>query len=260
MRVRIVNDKTISSSTVDQRHELHSFWWLYLPILFFGLRYAVALFTNASTGMESWFRHELGIIENLTVALLAAALFCALNMIIRYGKSLDPLLKVYLVVFSIGCIYFAGEEASWGQHWFGWETGDFFRDINDQQETNFHNTSIWLDRMPKGAVSFFIFVGGIVIPLLFYFKSWKIDYQKRFWWLWPTLVCTPTAFFATITTWPSKIERLSGWNFYFSQAQETKELYIAYFFLLLIVSLSIRFTRNHRAQEPAPAIGADSNI
>jgi hypothetical protein len=162
-------------------------------------------------------------------------------------------------LYSLGCIYFAGEEASWGQHWFGWETSEFFLGINSQQETNFHNTSFWLDRAPKGIVSFFIFVGGIVVPLLFYFKSWKIDYQKRFWWLWPTLVCTPTAFFATITTWPSKVERLSGWTFYFSQAQETKELYIAYFFLLWIVSLSIRFARSRRIEEPAPAINADNN-
>lgn len=255
-----MSDKAISPGTASYRHELHSFWWLHLPILFFGLRYAVSLFTNASTGVESWFRHELGIIENLTVALLAAALFCALSVIIRYGKSLDPLLKIYLVVFSIGCIYFAGEEASWGQHWFGWETSEYFLGINSQQETNFHNTSFWLDRAPKGAVSFCIFVGGIVIPLLFYFKSWKIDYQKRFWWLWPTLVCTPTAFFATITTWPSKIERLSGWNFYFSQAQETKELYIAYFFLLFILSLNFRYTHIYRDSGVSPGFNADNNV
>ncbi len=244
----------------DSRLELHSFWWLYLPILFFCLRYAVALFTNASTGLESWFRHELGIVENLTVLLLVAALFSTLSMIIRFGKSLDPLLRVFLVVYSIGCIYFAGEEASWGQHWFGWETDEFFQGINSQQETNFHNTSFWLDRFPKAIVSFLIFVGGIVIPVLFYRKSWKIDYQSRWWWLWPTMVCLPTAIFASITTWPSKIERLSGWNFYFSQAQETKELYIAYFILLFIVSLKVRFIRHHRTAEKSPLINADSSV
>ena len=98
-----------------------------------------------------------------------------------------------------------------------------------------------------------------MIPVLFYFKSWKIDYQKRLWWLWPTLVCTPTAIFATITTWPSKIERLSGWNFYFSQAQETKELYIAYFILLCIVSLNIRYTHNYRDSRVSPGISADNS-
>jgi len=35
----------------------------------------------------------------------------------------------------------------------------------------------------------------------------KIDYSWRAWWLVPTLVCTPTAIFATVVTWPSKMER-----------------------------------------------------
>ena len=60
------------------RYELHKIWWLYLPVLFFCLRYAVGIFTNATTGLESWFRHELGIIENLTVVFLLMALFYTL--------------------------------------------------------------------------------------------------------------------------------------------------------------------------------------
>jgi hypothetical protein len=255
-----VTDRTNYLYAEDSNHELHKVWWLYVPILFFGIRYAVALFTNASSGLESWFRHELGIIENLTVVLLAMAIFITLGMIVRFKKLLDPLLKAFLVLFLIGLIYFAGEEASWGQHWFGWETSETFLKINAQKETNLHNTSNWFDRVPKGIVSFLIFIGGIVIPVLFYYKSWKIDYQSRWWWWYPTLVCTPTAIFATITTWPSKIERLSGWDFYFSQAQETKELYIAYFFLLFIVSLKLRFTRTQHNSGTAPGISADNNV
>ena len=259
-QVRNVTDRTNCLTAEGSGHELHKVWWLYIPILFFVLRYTVALFTNASIGLESWFRHELGIVENLTVALLLVAIFITLGMIMRFNKLLDPLLRVFLAFFLIGLIYFAGEEASWGQHWFGWETGEVFLRINTQQETNLHNTSAWFDRKPKGILSLLIFIGGIVIPVLFYCKSWKIDYQNRGWWLYPTLVCTPTAIFATITTWPSKIERLSGWNFYFSQAQETKELYIAYFFLIFIISLKLRFTRIYRHSGSVPGISADNNV
>jgi len=251
---------TTSTNAASGRLEMHRFWWLYLPILFYGLRYAVGLFTNASTGLESWFRHELGIIENLTFALLVAALFCSVRMIVRFGNSLDPVFKIFLILYSLGCIYFAGEEASWGQHWFAWETGEFFKMVNDQQETNLHNTSVWLDRYPKGIISFLIFTGGIVIPLLFYFKSWEIDYRKRLWWLWPTWVCTPTAFFATITTWPSKVERYTGWNFYFSQAQETKELYIAYFILLFIVSLVLRLPLSRQIPGAVTGVRTGNNV
>ena len=173
-------------------HELHRLWWLYLPILFFVVRYIVSRTSNPATGLESWFKHELGIVENLTVAFLVAAAFITIRILLRLKKQADPLLKVFLVFYLLGLIYFAGEEASWGQHWFGWETGGIFLEINDQQETNFHNTSEWLDRVPKGVVSLAIFIGGVIIPLLYYFKSWKINYLNRWWWLLPTLVTTPT--------------------------------------------------------------------
>jgi len=252
-----MNDKTTGSGDQADRYELHKIWWLYLPVLFFCLRYTIALFTNATTGLESWFRHELGVIENLTVVLLVIALFYTVRLIVAHGNSLDLLFKAFLVLYCLGCIYFAGEEASWGQHWFGWQTSEYFQGINDQNETNFHNTAVWLDRVPKGIVSLLIFIGGIVIPVLFCIKSWKIDYRGRFWWLYPTLVCTPTAILATTTTWPSKIERHSGWDFYFQQAQETKELYIAFFILLFVVSLSRRMPL---AYGPAPGVSANNNV
>ena len=66
------------------------------------------------------------------------------------------------------------------------------------------------------------------------------------WWLFPTWICLPTAIFASIATWPSKIERATGWTFYFDEAQETKEFYIALFILLFIVSLARRL-QHYRA-------------
>jgi hypothetical protein len=166
--------------------ELSSAWWLYFPISFFVLRYAVSIFTNRTTGLESWFRGELGIVENLTVLFLLAAMVYTLYLIKRSGGLLHVIPRIFLFTYCIGCLYFAGEEASWGQHWFGWETGDYFRTINDQQETNFHNTSALLDRTPKALVSFLIFLGGIVIPVILSCKGLKIDCKKIMWWIFPT--------------------------------------------------------------------------
>ena len=230
-----------------------------LPILFFVVRYTVGRTSSGPNTLESWFKHELGIVENLTVIFLVVAAFITIGLLKRLSQFPDSLLKIFLVFYLLGLVYFAGEEASWGQHWFGWETGGVFLEINDQQETNFHNTSEWLDRNPKGIVSFLIFVGGVLLPLLFYFKNWKINYQNRWWWLFPTLVSTPTAIFATIATWPSKIERATDWNFYFSQAQETKELYIAYFFLLFIISLKLRYTRHFAHTDATDITNPDNN-
>ena len=60
---------------------------------------------------------------------------------------------------------------SWGQHFLGWESSEFWQDINDQSETNLHNTSSWLDQKPRLILEIGVMVGGIVIPLLIKFKK-----------------------------------------------------------------------------------------
>jgi hypothetical protein len=231
----------VSRTTVeDHVHELPAMVWLWLPIGFFALRYAISIFTDKYRGLEYWMLGELGLIESLTVLFLVTSMLITIFLIYRYGKVLRLIPRLFLVFYCIGCIYFAGEEASWGQHWFGWGTGEYFAEINDQNETNLHNTSVFLDRVPKAIVSLLIFLGGVLAPLYFRRKALKIDCRKPMWWLFPTWVCLPTAIFASIATWGSKIERATGWTFYFDEAQETKEFYIALFILLFIVSLARR--------------------
>ena len=224
----------------ERRHELSAIWWLWLPIAFFLLRYAVSIVSDKQGGLESLMDGELGIVENLTVLLLLAAMVGSIVLIRKYRNEFKLPPKAFLIIFSLGCLYFAGEEASWGQHWVGWETGQYFAEINDQNETNFHNTSKYLDRVPKGIVSLAVFLGGLAIPLYLRRTNKVIDQGKPLWWLFPTWVCVPTSIVAVAATWPSKIERATDSVFYFDGAQEMKELYIAYFFLLYIVSLGRR--------------------
>ena len=247
-----MNEKVTCRDSEELHHEggdrleMHRFWWLYLPVLFFALRYYVHFFSVNDVDLESWFLGEYGLVENLTVGLLVLSLFVTIYVMVRFGESLHIVVKVFLLLYCMGCIYFAGEEASWGQHWLGWETGDYFLSANDQQETNFHNTSKWLDRVPKAIVSLLIFIGGVVVPLWFFCKKRMFNYDKLWWWLYPTWVCFPTAIFASMATWPAKIERATDVSFYFNQSQEVKELYIAYFILLFITSLYQRLARLRR--------------
>src|SRR3546814_4167282 len=53
----------------------------------------------------------------------------------------------------------AGEEASWGQHYAGWLTPDNWQALNDQGETNLHNTSSWLDQKPRTLLEIGVIVG-----------------------------------------------------------------------------------------------------
>lgn len=219
---------------------------MYLPLVFFAARWAIHIYSDSKDGLESWLRNETGVVENLTVFLLLVSLGMTISVLCRFHKEHHYIPRIFLLIYCLGCVYFAGEEASWGQHWFGWETSEYFQSINDQQETNFHNTSIFLDRLPKAIVSLLIFIGGVVVPLVFMLRKRRINYQNRFWWLLPTSVCLPTAVIASIATWPSKIERAIDFNFYFDQAQEIKELYIALFILLFVISLYLRLSQLRR--------------
>src|SRR3546814_9825984 len=57
-------------------------------------------------------------------------------------------------------------EASWGQHYAGWLTPENWQALNDQGETNLHNTSSWLDQKPRTLLEIGVIVGGILIPML----------------------------------------------------------------------------------------------
>ncbi len=67
---------------------------------------------------------EYGIFEILTFLFLVAAIY----FILRARSSAVALrisrLPAWLIVMLLGSVYFAGEEISWGQHFFSWETPD----------------------------------------------------------------------------------------------------------------------------------------
>lgn len=77
-----------------------------------------------------------------------------------------PLLTAWFGSALLGCFYVAGEEVSWGQWFFYWETPAGWAEINDQRETNLHNTSSWLDQKPRILLELGIVMSGLVLPFL----------------------------------------------------------------------------------------------
>lgn len=110
-------------------------------------------------------QEQSGIIEHLTVLVLIPGILAGLIALLRYsGRPTPRFVILWILSWSLACIYFAGEEASWGQWYFNWKTPDFMAGINDQGETNLHNMSSWLDQKPRTLVEFFIFIVGFTIP------------------------------------------------------------------------------------------------
>lgn len=76
---------------------------------------------------------------------------------------------VYALLFFLG----TGEEISWGQRIFGWESGDFFMENNKQFETNLHNLRVGDTNLAKT-----VFGSGLTTVILLYLVALPQLYQR----------------------------------------------------------------------------------
>jgi len=86
----------------------------------------------------------------------------------------------WLIIYALGCIYFLGEEISWGQHLFNWPTPEAWMAVNDQKETNLHNSFTFLDQVPRVLLSLAIVIGGLFYPLFNRKKEGNKDISTSF--------------------------------------------------------------------------------
>ena len=108
--------------------------------------------------------NENGFIENLqSLFLFLGIIYISLSIKIYKKKDI---IKKLLVIKLIGLIYFLGEEISWGQHFFNWQSPIFFKNINNQGETNLHNISNLFDQLPRTLVLIWCSLSSISIILV----------------------------------------------------------------------------------------------
>ncbi|MCZ6617166.1 MAG: hypothetical protein O7E57_03455 [Gammaproteobacteria bacterium] len=95
---------------------------------------------------EAYFRNSYVVEDSFTewstvAALFAAFIVCGRRLwVLRGQRNLGFLATTgFLTVF---CLFGAGEEISWGQRIFGFDSPQFFIDNNAQQETGLHNLKI----------------------------------------------------------------------------------------------------------------------
>ena len=107
---------------------------------------------------------------------LGAGVFSLLTLFHR--NKMPKMAVLYFLGVGLFYIVCAGEEASWGQRVFGWETPESFAEHNEQGETNLHN----LDNLPihpKDVVSWFMKLFGIGLPVIFFFVFKGRDHILR---------------------------------------------------------------------------------
>ena len=154
-RVRFLNDSLIIMLIVT------AILFLYVA---FGDRFI-------SETVRHWINREDGFIQSVQALLFLLCgvantvlflKFRAVRFAAGFGGSLDRR-AVWHGLLGIFFFFCVGEEISWGQRLFGWETFSLFQIANVQDETNFHNLF--------GYVSDHLFVLGVltygaIIPLL----------------------------------------------------------------------------------------------
>ena len=107
------------------------------------------IFDGNTTGFNPIIWNENRLVEVLQFILL---FFCLLNLLKLYyfKNSLSKSnIRYFTILYFLAILYFFFEEISWGQHLFQWESGNFFIQYNNQDETNFHNISNLLDQVPR---------------------------------------------------------------------------------------------------------------
>ncbi len=225
--------------------DLPAWWWAGIPAAMLLLT-LYAYFTSAELMTLLIRRDEHpdggGISENGILVVLLPGIIAGIA-ILRYHRDRFPLWLVgWLLGLTLACVYFAGEEASWGQHYFHWMTPETLQGINDQNETNLHNTSTWLDQKPRALVELSIVFGAVLVPLIRRFRPHAL-WADRDWsrWFWPTAVGIPAVAAFLFSLVVGLVAKKTGrTDLHQLGSNELREFYIAVYLSTYLLSLWYR--------------------
>ena len=225
--------------------ELSLFTWAVMP---FALLILLVIWTFTIPEMvPEAFLDDLeggGIVEHGTVIFLMGAVFAGVWTLIRYRRALpNKLIVAYVLLWTIAALFFAGEEASWGQHYFNWESPAIFKHLNKQQETNIHNMSSWFNQKPRLLVETCVMITGILLPLLRLKRRRMPPPSSMHYWIWPTFVCLPVTM---LLIWLRVLEIVlkvsigSEFMLLSFGSAEYREYNLAIFFFIFLMSIASR--------------------
>jgi len=220
--------------------ELPAWLWLWFPPL---MLVAVYLTSWLNRPLHNrLFSSEEGLLEWGTVILLVPAIVFGVLAWIRRRDLGRPWVARWWLVLTLVCVYFGGEEISWGQKLFHWQTPAVIGELNDQNETNLHNMSSWFDQKPRLLFELWVLGGGVLVP------AWRamrgVTYTRDQWqsWFWPTAVCAPSALLAILSMVPEWIKDAFELPPFPVEVRysEIQEFYFSLFLLFYLASAWLR--------------------
>ena len=217
--------------------------WLWFPVLFLIFIVLVALYDFELA--HNMVARENNLVELGTVIILIPGIVLGFKCYKFRNLLPDRKMIIWVLLVTAACIYFAGEELSWGQQLFKWDTPEFIKALNDQNETNLHNMSSWLDQKPRLLLELWVLIGGILLPLWRIIR--KTSYPASDWkhWFWPEYVCLPTAFLAILVKVPERITDFFNYRLFENALRysELQEFYFALFLTIYLYSIHKRLNK-----------------
>jgi hypothetical protein len=118
------------------------------------------------TGYNSIIWSENGLVEFLQLIFLLISAIFLVKFIKKTFNNINIILKTFIIMYMLGILYYFMEEISSGQHIFGWQTQEFFSNINSQNETNIHNTSSLFNELPRNLLLIWCSLSFIFVKIL----------------------------------------------------------------------------------------------
>ena len=216
--------------TCDPRWS-EAWWWLGIPLL-------VAVFTFGSYWLNpGWYDRVVllegyGILEFSQFVIPLIGLWIAVRLAFDPFVRARPLVLTVSIIGALSCFYIAGEEMSWGQHFFHWNTPEYWAAVNRQQETNLHNTYAIFEKTPRSILEVGIAIGGLGVPLAAYFYPWLRACRVSL--FLPATALMPVAIGAMFFKLVDRIQQ-SGAVRLLDRPSETVETYLYVFIIAYLV-------------------------
>jgi len=189
--------------------DIPAWLWLGLPAASVLLCAVAPVLTPDKDRWLAWFKSEMGLLQNMTVLLLVPAMVLSVLIFLR-RRELPRLVGLVMLLGGLAAVYFAGEEISWGQTYFGFRTPEALAEVNEQREFNLHNLRGMdiFSNVPRQAMMVACIAGG-VLPLVLRKRLSRPEARRGVWyWLIPTWRLVPIALLAAFSTVPEKLIKL----------------------------------------------------
>jgi hypothetical protein len=224
-----------------------AWWWLGVPV-------AVAAFVLGTYWLApDWYQRYVlpegyGLLEISHFLIPLFGLFIAASLLLLPFVRARPFVFTVALIGALSCLYIAGEEMSWGQHFFHWNTPEYWAEVNRQQETNLHNTYAVFEKTPRSMLEIGIFVGGLLVPLAAIFLPWLRACRASL--FLPADALVPTATGALIFKLIDRLQQGGHIGIILQRPAETIETYL-YFFILAYLIVYARRIKQLEVDEHA---------